>query len=172
MYLSQYLEYYQYNRALDALKVDVAQAGERFGPVPGDTSDAVNSDLNQVRGHVMFTGNCSELWGFRGATEQVIKYNKSKLLLFIICFRWTPPQNELLALYDEGDCAEFYKVWRNNVPKESQLCDKECITMTFQLHLHFLVYPLRGKPHVRNLTTYMSAVFQSWPYFRLCAFIP
>ena len=61
MYLSQYLEYYQYNRALDALKVDVAQAGERFGPVPGDTSDAVNSDLNQVRGHVMFTGNCSEL---------------------------------------------------------------------------------------------------------------
>eukprot|EP00116_Pleurobrachia_bachei_P005288 sb/3465550/ len=58
--------------------------------------------------------------------------------------------SELLLLFSNGETAEFFTKFRALVPRESQLLDKNCILLTFDLHLHFLAYPLRGNASVKQ----------------------
>uniref|UniRef100_A0A674MY74 LisH domain-containing protein ARMC9 n=1 Tax=Takifugu rubripes TaxID=31033 RepID=A0A674MY74_TAKRU len=61
-------------------------------------------------------------------------------------------QKNFIECFDDGDHKVFYELWADSIPPEVMDTDAEALSLEFDLHIHFTIYPWRS-----HLATYDQA---------------
>uniref|UniRef100_A0A674N1K4 LisH domain-containing protein ARMC9 n=1 Tax=Takifugu rubripes TaxID=31033 RepID=A0A674N1K4_TAKRU len=53
-------------------------------------------------------------------------------------------QKNFIECFDDGDHKVFYELWADSIPPEVMDTDAEALSLEFDLHIHFTIYPWRS----------------------------